>query len=148
MEISIERSSQHWFPGEVSNSELFDQEMDKLKSWQSHYDKLLNEEFPWNSESLSDETAIEGPPILFTEEIVSKAIKKRRPEKLLDPLVSSSCWLELPRMLSQPSCCTLQSCHTWRQSPKWLAPLIHHQLGRCDMPMTWLSLLLPSMSLK
>ena len=32
---------------------------DKLKAWQSHYQKLLNVEFPWNASILSDKPPVE-----------------------------------------------------------------------------------------
>ena len=48
---------------------------DKLKVWQSYYQKLLNVEFPWNASNLSDETPVKGPAFKFTTEMVSKVIK-------------------------------------------------------------------------
>ena len=58
---------------------------DKLKAWQSHYDKLLNEEFPWNTESLSVEEPVQGPAIQITNDLVSKAINKMKPGKAAGP---------------------------------------------------------------
>ena len=48
---------------------------DKLKSWQSHYQKLLNVGFQWNASHLSHEPPKKGPAIKITTE-VSKAINK------------------------------------------------------------------------
>ena len=39
---------------------------DKLKVWQSHYQKLLNVEFPWNATNMSEEAPVEGPAIKIT----------------------------------------------------------------------------------
>ena len=41
---------------------------EKLKAWQSQYDHLLNEEFPWDPNTLSDESPVEGPAIIITTE--------------------------------------------------------------------------------
>ena len=54
---------------------------DKLKAWQSHYQKLLNVEFPWNAENLSEEAPVEGPAI----KMVSKAISKMKSGKAAGP---------------------------------------------------------------
>ena len=48
---------------------------EKLRAWQSHYQKLLNVEFPWNASNLSDKSSVEGPTIKITTEM-SKAINK------------------------------------------------------------------------
>ena len=58
---------------------------DKLKAWQSHYQKLLNVEFPWNAENLSEEAPVEGPAIKITSEMVSKAISKMKSGKAAGP---------------------------------------------------------------
>ena len=49
---------------------------DKLKAWQSQYQKLLNVESPWNEVNMSDEAPVEGPAIKITPEMVSKVISK------------------------------------------------------------------------
>ena len=54
---------------------------DKLKAWQSHYQKLLNVEFPWNAANISKEAPVEGPTIKITSEIVSKASSKMKSGK-------------------------------------------------------------------
>ena len=33
----------------------------KEKAWKQHYERLLNVEFPWNPEDLSEELPVEGP---------------------------------------------------------------------------------------
>ena len=48
---------------------------DKLKSWQSHYQKLLNVGFQCNASHLSHEPPKKGPAMKITTE-VSKAINK------------------------------------------------------------------------
>ena len=58
---------------------------DKRKAWQSHYQKLLNVEFPWNASNLNDETPAEGPAFIITTEIVSKAINKMKAGKAARP---------------------------------------------------------------
>ena len=46
---------------------------EKLKAWKEHYEKLLNEEFPWDSNLLQMENPKEGPALhglknmLFTQ---------------------------------------------------------------------------------
>ena len=54
---------------------------DKLKPWQSHYQKLLNVEFPWNAANMSEEAPVKGPTIKITSEMVSKAISKMKSGK-------------------------------------------------------------------
>ena len=58
---------------------------DKLKAWQSHYDHLLNEEFLWDPNTLTDESPVEGPAIIITTEMVSKAISKMKAGKAAGP---------------------------------------------------------------
>ena len=58
---------------------------DKLKAWQSHYQKLLNVEFPCNAENLSEEAPVEGPAIKITSEMVSKAMSKMKSGKAAGP---------------------------------------------------------------
>ena len=49
---------------------------DKLKAWQSHYQKVLNVEFPWNAVNMCGETSVEGPAIKVTPQMVSKEISR------------------------------------------------------------------------
>ena len=57
----------------------------KRNAWRQHYERLLNEEFPWNSDNLSN-VPIAGPPILYiTVEMVTKAIAKMKSGKAAGP---------------------------------------------------------------
>ena len=47
--------------GEMSMSED-----SKRRAWLEHYQRLLNAEFDWNPNHLSDESPVEGPPIPIT----------------------------------------------------------------------------------
>ena len=38
----------------------------KQKAWLEHYQRLLNAEFDWDPNHLSDESPVEGPPIPIT----------------------------------------------------------------------------------
>ena len=55
------------------------------KAWLEHYQRLLNAEFDWDSNHLSDETPVEGPPIPFTTDIVKKAISQMKVGKAPGP---------------------------------------------------------------
>ena len=56
----------------------------KKAAWKQHYERLLNEEFPWNSESLSSDP-VEGPPIFITVAMVLKALSKMKTGKAAGP---------------------------------------------------------------
>ena len=43
------------------DNQAFD-DKSKLAAWICHYEKLLNVEFPWNSNTLSEEQPFQGPP--------------------------------------------------------------------------------------
>ena len=63
---------------------IFDQ--DKLLfSWRSHYEKLLNEEFPWDPDSLTEALPVNGPPLLISEEMVLNAVKGLKSGKAPGP---------------------------------------------------------------
>ena len=51
-------------------------EESKKEAWKEHYERLLNVEFPWNQEDLSEESPVEGPSEPITLEIITKAITK------------------------------------------------------------------------
>ena len=57
----------------------------KQKAWLEHYKRLLNVEFEWDPEHLSDEPPIEGPPIQITIDMVKKAIFKMKLGKAAGP---------------------------------------------------------------
>ena len=48
----------------------------KKEAWREHYERLLNVEFPWNAEDLSEESPVEGPSGPNTLEMITKAISK------------------------------------------------------------------------
>ena len=48
----------------------------KKEAWREHYVRLLNVEFPWNPEDLSEESQVEGPSEPITLEMITKAISK------------------------------------------------------------------------
>ncbi len=49
---------------------------DKQKAWLEHYERLLNVEFDWDADHLSEEPPVEGPPIPITLDMVKEAIAK------------------------------------------------------------------------
>ena len=67
------------------NGNLSYDDASKLKAWKSHYEKLLNVEFPWESDSLPQVEPISGPPIYITEEMVLNSIKKMKSGKAAGP---------------------------------------------------------------
>ena len=50
----------------------------KQKAWLEHYQRLLNVEFDWDLDNLSDEPPVEGPPITITTDMVKKAISQMK----------------------------------------------------------------------
>ena len=59
--------------GEVSMSED-----SKQRAWIEQYHWLLNVEFDWDPDHLSDEPPVEGPPIPITIDMVKKAISQMK----------------------------------------------------------------------
>ena len=57
----------------------------KKESWREHYERLLNVEFPWNPEDLSEESPVEGPSEPITLEMITKAISKMASGKAAGP---------------------------------------------------------------
>ena len=57
----------------------------KQKAWLEHYQRLLNVEFDWDPDHLSDEPPVEGPPIPITIDMVKKAISQTKVGKALGP---------------------------------------------------------------
>ena len=66
--------------GEMSMSEDA-----KQKAWLEHYQRLLNAEFDWDPNHLSDKSPVEGPPIPITINMVKKAISQMKAGKAPDP---------------------------------------------------------------
>ena len=57
----------------------------KEKAWKQHYEKLLNVEFPWNPEDLSEQSPVEGPSEQITSKMIAKAISKMGMGKAAGP---------------------------------------------------------------
>ena len=57
----------------------------KKEAWREHYERLLNVEFPWNPEDLSEESPVEGPSKPITLEMITKAISKMASGKAARP---------------------------------------------------------------
>ena len=57
----------------------------KKEAWREHYERLLNVEFPWNPEDLSEESPVEGPSEPITLEMITKAISKMASGKAAGP---------------------------------------------------------------
>ena len=66
--------------GEMSMSEEAKQNV-----WAEHYERLLNVEFDWDPDHLSNEPTLEGPPIPITIDMVKKAISKMKSGKAAGP---------------------------------------------------------------
>ena len=66
--------------GEMSMSEEA-----KQNAWAEHYERLLNVEFDWDPDHLSNEPPLEGPPIPITNDMVKKAISKMKSGKAAGP---------------------------------------------------------------
>ena len=57
----------------------------KLKDWTSHYERLLNVEFVWDSNTLPELEPKIGPPLYITEEMTSKVIAKMKTGEAAGP---------------------------------------------------------------
>ena len=57
----------------------------KKEAWREHYERLLNVEFPWNPEDLSEESPVEGPSEPITLGMITKAISKMASGKAAGP---------------------------------------------------------------
>ena len=66
--------------GEMSMSEN-----SKGKAWLEHYQRLLNAEFDWDSNPLSDESPVEGLPIPVIIDMFKKAISQMKAGKAPGP---------------------------------------------------------------
>ena len=58
----------------------------KRKAWLEHYQRLLNAEFDWDQNHLSDDLPVEGPPIPITIDMVKKTISQIKAGKAPGPL--------------------------------------------------------------
>ena len=57
----------------------------KRMAWLEHYQRLLNIEFDWELNHLSDEPPVEGPPIPIITDMVKKAISQMKAGKAPGP---------------------------------------------------------------
>ena len=57
----------------------------KQNAWAEHYEKLLNFEFDWDPDHLSNTTPLEGLPIQITIDMVKKTISKMKLDKAAGP---------------------------------------------------------------
>ena len=57
----------------------------KQKAWLEHYQRLLNVEFDWNPDHLSDKQPVEGQPIPITIDMAKKAISQMKAGKAPGP---------------------------------------------------------------
>ena len=57
----------------------------KRAAWKEHYEHLLNVEFPWNPENLSEESPVEGASERITLEMITKATSKMASGKAAGP---------------------------------------------------------------
>ena len=53
----------------------------KRQAWKSHYERLLNEEFLWDKESLSQAAPVQGPARIVTKDMVRWAMSKMKKGK-------------------------------------------------------------------
>ena len=68
-----------------SNGTIAYTDTDKLAVWKEHYSKLLNVEFPWDSEALPQTHPVSGPPPHISEELVRFAMGKLKAGKAAGP---------------------------------------------------------------
>ena len=54
---------------------------EKKLAWKSHYEKLLNTEFVWDRDSLSEVHPVEGPAMQTKKEWIEEAIRKMKKGK-------------------------------------------------------------------
>ena len=57
----------------------------KKAAWREYYVRLLNHEFPWDENNLSDVLPVEGPNPPITNDMVRKAVSKMIPGKAAGP---------------------------------------------------------------
>ena len=56
---------------------------EKEKSWKQHYERLLNDEFPWCEGNLSEAYPVLGPSTFITQAMTKKSISKIKKAKHL-----------------------------------------------------------------
>ena len=65
----------------VTNDELACTDSEKLSAWKQHYEKLLNEEFPWEKEHPVHKEPCQGPHPKIEREWVKVALQKMKDGK-------------------------------------------------------------------
>ena len=60
-------------------------EHSKQKAWLEHFQRLLNVEFDWDPDYLSQQPPVEGPLIPITTDMVKKAISQMKAGKAPGP---------------------------------------------------------------
>ena len=60
-------------------------ENSKQKAWLDHYQRLLNVEFDWDPDHLSDKPPVGGLPIPITIDTVKKVFSQMKAGKALGP---------------------------------------------------------------
>ena len=72
-------------PVRNNQGELCLDDSDRMKAWVEHYNSLLNVEFPWDEEALSDAPPVKGPFPCITDKLVTKALDKMKSGKAAGP---------------------------------------------------------------
>ena len=57
----------------------------KHMAWQQHYEKLLNTEFPWHPDCLSQVDPVPGQPLEISPAMIEKALDKMKNGKAPGP---------------------------------------------------------------
>ena len=68
-----------------TNGKIVVNEDEQMEVWRAHYDKLSNEEFPWNKDTLTEVDAVSGPCEKISIEEVRTAIKNIKSNKAAGP---------------------------------------------------------------
>jgi hypothetical protein len=70
-------------PIQLHDMDIHDDEL--MDVWRAHYEKLANEEFPWDKDTLTSADATAGPCEKITMDEVRAAIKKMKNNKAVGP---------------------------------------------------------------
>ena len=85
----------------------------KQNAWAEHYERLLNIEFDWDPDHLSNEPPLEGWPIPITIYMVKKAISKMKSGKAAGP---SSIVVEMIKAAGETGATMICACYcNWFQ---------------------------------
>ena len=80
----------------------------KQNAWAEHYKRLLNFEFDWDPDHLSNELPYEGPPIPITIDMVKKSISKMKLGKAAGP---SGIVVEMIKAAGDTGTTMIQDCY-------------------------------------